>query len=74
MFETKNIIIGISICLIVSHIVQLIYQYKKPDSDDVGPVTESYVSMPIFVTVITFIIQLILLWLSVKLPSCNNSE
>ena len=74
MFESKNIIIGISVCLIISHIVQLIYQYKKPASDDVKTVTESYISIPIFVTIITFIIQLILLYLSVKLPISNNSE
>ena len=74
MFESKNIIICITVCLIVSHIVQLIYQYKKPASDDIKPVTESYISIPIFVTVVTFIIQLILLWLSIKLPICDKSE
>ena len=74
MFESKNIIIGISVCLIISHIVQLIYQYKSSAPNDVEPVATSYISIPIFVTVITFIIQLILLWLSIKLPICNNSE
>lgn len=74
MFESKNIIIGISVCLIISHIVQLIYQYKKPASNDDKLATTSSISIPIFVTVITFIIQLILLWLSIKLPICNKSE
>jgi hypothetical protein len=74
MFESKNIIIVISICLIISHIVQLIYQYNSPKSDDDAKlVSSSYISIPIFVTVITFIIQLALLWIGVKL-NCDKSE
>ena len=73
MFETKNIIIMISVCLIISHITQLTYQYKKQSSDDLKPVTESYITIPIFVTIVTFIIQLALLYLSINLD-CNKSE
>jgi hypothetical protein len=74
MFESKNIIIMISICLIISHIVQLIYQYKSPKSEDETKLaTSSYISIPLFITVITFIIQLALLWVAIKLD-CLKSE
>lgn len=73
MFEPKNIIIGISICLIISHITQLIYQYGSSKIDKDELVTKSSISIPIFITIVTFIIQLILLYIGVSLK-CEKSE